>query len=706
MSVGRLKKYGLRIMLPFLIAVSLAAVTTTYAARYVVSQLLSPTPQTATARGINNSGKATGFATYGTYSASATTRAFVFSNNSSALLNGPAGTSYGTAINESGQVAGYGPVGAYQHAILWSSGVPQDLGVLAGTTSSNAYGVNDLGAVVGNSGAYPFIWQDGVMSRLGTATGYAYGINSSGQVAGSGNGVPVIWDSIGNMTNLTTGSGTAYRVNEAGQVVGYYYNNGYKGFLWQGGSLQALATPAGASSTYAYSINDPGLVVGYGYFTLAPYNRALLWDSSSVSDLNTLIPAGCGWILTKAWDINATGQIVGEGTFNGKTQAFLLTPTPNPVTQAAVSGTAGCGGWYTSAVAVTLTATDNSGSGIKEIRYSLDGAQEIVIGDTTAAVLVSGHAAHNLSYYAVDYAGNVEASNTLAVNIDGATPSSVTSVAGTVGANGWYKSPVTVQINGSDTTSGVGSIKYRKNIGGIWGSTITAGNPASVSFGNFSSGGSNGRFSVGHSAVDRACNTETEKFIDVNIDSAPPITTYTTSSAPSANGWYNTDVTVSFSGADNLSGVDFLTINGANVPGAIFSSIIGEGTATFTYSATDRAGIAEGPKSASFRVDKTLPAVSVSTSPATLAASSKTKLVPVTINGSAGDALSGLASVLITITDEYGSYNMTVPAFGATVNLDTYKKRNDADGRLYTVKATATDFAGNQQTSVYNLWVK
>lgn len=707
MFMGRLKKYGLRALLLSLSTVLLMAVTTTYAARYVVTQLISPEPLYSTARSINNKGNVTGWTTFGSFT-SVVSRGYIFKNHSTMLLSAPDGTSYtaGMAINEAGQVAGYAPVSGNQHAILWTNGVPQDLGVLSGTTGSYPYAINDLGAVVGYSGAYPFVWQSGVMSRIGTATGMAYSINLNGDVVGMSNNVPVIWDSTGNVTNLSTYSGNAYHINDARQVVGRHLIGGvYKGFLWQDGILQNLLLPEGASTAIPLSINNSGVMVGEGGFSQNA-NRAIIWDYGTASDLNTLISAGSGWVLVRAWDINSSGQIVGEGTYNGRTLAFLLTPTLTPVTVSAASGTAGCSGWYTSPVTVTLTATDRSGTGIKEIHYTLDGATEVVIGDVTATIPVSGDAAHTLSYYAVDYAGNVEAPNTLAVQIDGLVPSSTSSVSGTAGANGWYKSPVTVQINGNDATSGVGSIKYRKKVNGNWGSTVAAGNPAFVSFGNFSSGGSNGLFSVGYNAVDRACNAETENFVDVNIDSIAPITTYAPSMLPNANGWYNTDVTVNFTASDNLSGVDYLAINGANVPGYTSSSVIGEGISAFNYSATDMAGMAESTKSATFSIDKTVPVVTVSTTPAELAASNKPKLVPVTINGSAGDSLSGIASVVITIADEYGSYNMTVPSFGSTVNLDTYKNRKDADGRLYTIQATATDLAGNQQTAEYSLWVK
>jgi hypothetical protein len=43
-------------------------------------------------------------------------------------------------------------------------------------------------------------------------------------------------------------------------------------------------------------------------------------------DLNTLIPAGSGWVLMIATGINSRGQIIGDGRFGGNPRAFLLTP--------------------------------------------------------------------------------------------------------------------------------------------------------------------------------------------------------------------------------------------------------------------------------------------------------------------------------------------------------------------------------------------
>jgi hypothetical protein len=75
-------------------------------------------------------------------------------------------------------------------------------------------------------------------------------------------------------------------------------------------------------------------------------------------------------------------------------------------------------------------------------------------------------------------------------------------------------------------------------------------------------------------------------------------------------------------------------------------------------------------------------------------------MVNVVINGSALDNESGIASVVITVHDEYDVYNMTVPGFGSTIQLEAWRKGTDKDGRVYTITAVATDKAGNKSTAV------
>ena len=86
----------------------------------------------------------------------------------------------------------------------------------------------------------------------------------------------------------------------------------------------------------AYAINVFGQVVGYSNITGNAETHAFFSDvTGSMLDLNDLIPAGSGWVLREARGINDLGQIAGTGTNPiGQTEAFLLTPTPEPASLA------------------------------------------------------------------------------------------------------------------------------------------------------------------------------------------------------------------------------------------------------------------------------------------------------------------------------------------------------------------------------------
>jgi probable HAF family extracellular repeat protein len=94
--------------------------------------------------------------------------------------------------------------------------------------------------------------------------------------------------------------------------------------------MQDLGT-LGGSFSGADGINNSGQVVGYSY-TASGQNHGFLWQDGTMSDLNDLIPAGSGWTLYVAWAINNAGQIVGTGSLNGQTHAFLLTPDSSALT--------------------------------------------------------------------------------------------------------------------------------------------------------------------------------------------------------------------------------------------------------------------------------------------------------------------------------------------------------------------------------------
>jgi hypothetical protein len=73
------------------------------------------------------------------------------------------------------------------------------------------------------------------------------------------------------------------------------------------------------------TINNSGVIVGVSIDT--SFNEtAVVWQGKEWVQLNMLIPKNSGWNLECAQGINDAGEIIGFGTINGSTHAFLAIP--------------------------------------------------------------------------------------------------------------------------------------------------------------------------------------------------------------------------------------------------------------------------------------------------------------------------------------------------------------------------------------------
>jgi probable HAF family extracellular repeat protein len=237
-----------------------------------------------------------------------------------------------------------------------------DLGTLGGT-SGTAYGLNDLGQIVGQSTIeggpnHAFLYTgipgvDGQMHDLGTLGGTysrAYGINNNGWIVGRARtaeeethaflyvGVP---GAGGQMYDLGTLGGTyseARAINSSGQIVGYsetgdgfYHAFLYTGVPGAGGSMVDLGTLGGNS--YAYGINDHGVIVGQSEIVSGTH----AWEKhafqyvgvpgagGAMYDLGTMVEDN--YYDSGAYAINSNSQIVGWSMINANPSiyhAFLI----------------------------------------------------------------------------------------------------------------------------------------------------------------------------------------------------------------------------------------------------------------------------------------------------------------------------------------------------------------------------------------------
>lgn len=225
---------------------------------------------------------------------------------------------------------------------------------------SFANGINDSGFIVGAStiedasgpqtmGATIWTPAGDPIAMAGTGTGTAREIANTGRIAGSYGPHAALWEDFDDppvdlgLLPGSTGSGSdAFDLNENGTVVGSseISPGQERAFVWNPGSgMQPIADPntlGGFSS--ANAIGPGGTIVGTS-IDGSNVQRAIIREPGKpIVDLNTLIPADSGWNLRSARDINLDGQIVGRGSFNGDTRAFLLTPVQplkvslNPIT--------------------------------------------------------------------------------------------------------------------------------------------------------------------------------------------------------------------------------------------------------------------------------------------------------------------------------------------------------------------------------------
>jgi probable HAF family extracellular repeat protein len=101
-----------------------------------------------------------------------------------------------------------------------------------------------------------------------------------------------------------------------------------------GGADIALGSLGGANGA-AYALNNSNQVVGWSQIASGAAH-AFLYSNSTMQDLNSLIPASSGIVLTSAVGIDSAGDIVAYGTdSSGLSHEYLLTPLEAPVPEPA-----------------------------------------------------------------------------------------------------------------------------------------------------------------------------------------------------------------------------------------------------------------------------------------------------------------------------------------------------------------------------------
>ena len=333
----------------------------------------------------------------------------------------------------------------------------------------------------------------------------------------------------------------------------------------------------------------------------------------------------------------ATCDYTDGGGLEADTQSatFTIVDTGTPTIEhsLAPSSPNGSNGWYTTDVTVTFECHD-LGSGVKSC-----------VGGTT----VGNGADQSVTGTATDWAGLVATDTVSGLNVDKTPPNAPTvSLDPVPNTDGWNNSDVVVSFKsaGDNGPSGVDH--------------CTADVPVSTETGGQT---------VSGTCIDRAGNVSAKTVVTVKLDKTGPTVSdaVTVVGTKGNNGWYTSDVDVTFTATDDLSG---LTTDSQKV------SSFGEGDAVTVGSPgfTDRAGntTGGGTVTKNFKIDKSDPTVDFSGGPAP-GASYYFGNDPAAPTCAASDTVSGLESCVIS---------------GGGTSVGTHS---------YT--ATATDNAGRTSTA-------
>jgi hypothetical protein len=419
-------------------------------------------------------------------------------------------------------------------------------------------------------------------------------------------------------------------------------------------------TQAAAPLTIKRDATNPGIVL----FSRTAAN-ANDWNNTDVS-----LVWNCSDALSLPVNAQVSTTVSSEGesqTANGTCQdnaGNTRTDTQSNInidkTRPNVTGSAPARGpdsgtWYNHSITITFTGTDGIGSGI----------------DTCTASTYSGPdgAGRTVSGTCTDQAGNQSAAApSSAFNYDATAPTGVSGAPDRIpDSNGWYNHAVNIAFTGTDPASGIGSctnnlyagpdnvnisvngvctdlagntsapavsaaFKYDATDPGIllasrspapnvsgwnntnvtvtWNCSDTLSGPASASVSQIVSTEGDGLTSTG-TCQDNAGNTAQNTQTNIKIDKTDPTMTGSSRDrAPDSGIWYNHSISITFAGADGISGIDFCTTTTYSGPDGAGRTVSG--------TCTDQAGnqSAAAPSSA-FNYDATDPGISLaSRSPA------------------------------------------------------------------------------------------
>ena len=335
--------------------------------------------------------------------------------------------------------------------------------------------------------------------------------------------------------------------------------------------------------------------------------------------------------------------------------------------------------WHTTDFVINLTATDNL-TGVAETYYQINDDPIQNVSAHAQPFITAERANNTLEYWSVDNAGNEEIPHKILTDIklDKTAPSGYILInneeAYTTTLN------VTLSLWASDATSGVSQMRL-SNDGTNWTAWETY---ATSKAWNLSLG--EGTKTVYTQYKDIAGLVSSTYNDTILLDVNSPTTTVSLSAIEGDNGWFTSNVTVTLSAIDNISGVEKTEYSFDNTTWTIYTTpfnITNEGNTIIYYKSTDNAGNTETIKTETIKIDKTTPSGSIIINNGDAYTTSPSA----TLNLTATDATSGIVEM------RFSNDNITYTEWQTYTTSTPWTLQNGDDGTK-TVYVQFKDHAG------------
>ena len=253
-----------------------------------------------------------------------------------------------------------------------------------------------------------------------------------------------------------------------------------------------------------------------------------------------------------------------------RVDVYIELTTPPEATITVISGEkhAQDNEWYYTdvTVGITISSGEDSVSGLGKASYKITGDSNVAVTDltsTTQNITITQDGVHEITVYTYTQAGNVSTTK-YTVKIDKSSPNapSASLINGQTGANGWYTSNVELEItsNGDVGPSLENMMTYTITHNGTTTIEQEISNNGKIFFNE------EGEHILKIYSRDNALNiVESQEVIKID-KTAPKSAEFIIEGTEGVDGWYISDVKLSYSGQqDAISGIDSVELSANSI---------------------------------------------------------------------------------------------------------------------------------------------